>query len=346
MSDTSEVTAGVVVVGAGSWGTTIARLVAKKGPTTLWARSSDLAELLTTTRENPRYLPGIVLPATLHAASSLADAVADAAVVLVAVPSHGFRGVLETMAPSLPAQAAVVSLAKGIEAGTNKRMSEIVADVLPGHPVGVLTGPNLSHEVATGQPAATVVACADEAVARRVQELLHCATLRVYTGTDVVGCEIAGASKNVIAIAAGVCDGLGFGENTRAVLVTRGLAEQARLGVALGGRALTFGGLAGVGDLVATCTSTQSRNRSVGFELGCGRSLDEVLSGMRMVAEGVRTAGPLVALARAHNVEMPIAEQVAALVAGETSPAEALASLMERPPRPEWDDALLRETKG
>lgn len=346
MAGTSGDTAGVVVVGAGSWGTTIARLVSAKGPTTLWARSPDLADLLNTRRENPRYLPGVPLPGTLHATASLADAVAGATVVLVAVPSHGFRAVLETMAPSLPSEAAVVSLAKGIEAGTNRRMSEIVAEVLPGHPVGVLTGPNLSHEVAVGQPAATVVACDDEAVARRVQDLLHCATFRVYTGTDVVGCEIAGASKNVIAIAAGVCDGLGFGENTRAVLVTRGLAEQVRLGLALGGHALTFGGLAGVGDLVATCTSSQSRNRSVGFELGSGRALDQVLSGMRMVAEGVRTARPLVALAHANGVEMPIAAQVAALVAGETSPKDAVSTLMERPPRAEWDDALLREVSG
>lgn len=346
MADVSGDTSGVVVVGAGSWGTTIARLLAAKGPTTLWARSAELAELVTATRENPRYLPGVHLPATLHATSSLTDAVADAAVVLVAVPSHGFRAVLEAMAPALPSGAAVVSLAKGIESQTSRRMSEIVAEVLPGHPVGVLTGPNLSHEVAAGQPAATVVACDDAAISRRVQELLHCATFRVYTGTDVVGCEIAGASKNVIAIAAGVCDGLGFGENTRAVLVTRGLAEQVRLGIALGGHALTFGGLAGVGDLVATCTSPQSRNRSLGFELGSGRRLDDVLSGMHMVAEGVRTAGPLVALAQAHGIEMPIATQVAALVAGRTSPAAAVAALMERPPRPEWDDAMLREVSG
>ncbi len=346
MSGFSGDTGDVVVVGAGSWGTTIALLLCAKGPTTLWARSPRLAEAVATTHENSRYLPGVPLPPTLRPTASLADAVADAAVVLVAVPSHGFRAVLESMAPALPEGAAVVSLTKGIEAGTNRRMSEIVAEVLPGHPVGVLTGPNLSHEVAAGQPAATVVACEDETVARRVQGLLHCGTFRVYTGADVAGCEIAGASKNVIAIAAGVCDGLGFGENTRAVLVTRGLAEQVRLGLAVGGHALTFGGLAGVGDLVATCTSSQSRNRSLGVELGSGRRLDEVLAGMYMVAEGVRTAGPLVALAEAHGVEMPIAAQVAALVAGETSPAEALGALMERPPRPEWDDALLRELSG
>jgi glycerol-3-phosphate dehydrogenase (NAD(P)+) len=339
-------TEGVVVVGGGSWGTTIARLLAAKGPTTLWVRSAELAEQLMVTRENRRYLPGIALPATLRATSSLQEAVAHAAVALVAVPSHGFRAVLEAMEPVLPARAAVVSLAKGIEAGTNRRMSEIVAEVLPGRTAGVLTGPNLSHEIAAGHPAATVVACRDEEVARRVQGALHCSTFRVYTGTDVVGCEIAAASKNVIAIAAGVCDGLGFGGNTRAVLVTRGLAEQVRLGLALGGHAFTFGGLAGVGDLVATCTSVQSRNRWVGVELGRGRQLDDVLSEMHMVAEGVRTARPLLALAKAHGVEMPIVAQVAALLAGESSPAEALEALMQRPARPEWDDTVARELSG
>ncbi len=342
MADSAVDTGGVVVVGGGSWGTTIALLLAAKGPTTLWVRSAELAEQLTATRENRRYLPGIALPATLHATSSLPDAVAHASVVLVAVPSHGFRAVLEAMQPVLPAHAAVVSLTKGIEAGTSRRMSEIVAEVLPGRSAGVLTGPNLSHEIAAGHPAATLVACHDEEVARRVQEALHCSTFRVYTGTDVVGCEIAAASKNVIAIAAGVCDGLGFGGNTRAVLVTRGLAEQVRLGLALGGHAFTFGGLAGVGDLVATCTSMKSRNRWVGVELGRGRRLDAVLSQMHMVAEGVRTARPLVALAQAHGVEMPIAAQVAALLEGTTSPAAALEELMERPPRPEWDDAVVR----
>ena len=334
---------GIAVVGAGSWGTTIASLLAARGPLTLWARSAELADELTRTGRNATYLPGVQLPPTITATSSMAEAVARAHVVLVAVPSHGFRAVLETMAPALPDGAAVVSLAKGIEAGTNRRMSQIVAEVLPGHPAGVLSGPNLAHEVAAGQPAATVVAFEDVALAQGVQELLHCSTFRVYTGTDVVGCEIAGASKNVMAIAAGASDGLGFGENTRAVLITRGLAEQARLGLAAGGMALTFGGLAGVGDLVATCTSPQSRNRTVGFELGAGRRLADVVSGMPMVAEGVRTAGPLVDLARRHGVEMPIAEQVAALVSGDTSPVDALAALMERPPRPEWDEQLLHE---
>lgn len=306
----------------------------------LWARSPALAASIRQDRENARYLPGIRLPAQLTATDSMAEALRGAEVVLVAVPSHGFRSVAESMAPHLPDGVAVVSLAKGIEGGTNLRMSEIVAQVLPGHPAGALSGPNLAREVAEGQPAASLVALPDEAIARTVQQHLHCSTFRVYTGTDVIGCEVAGATKNVMALAAGIADGLGFGENTRAVLVTRGLAELGRLGVALGGHTLTFGGLAGVGDLVATCTSPRSRNRSVGLELGRGRALDDVLAGMRMVAEGVRTARPVVALARRHGVEMPIAEQVAAIVAGETSPPEALAALMDRPARSEWGDLV------
>ncbi|HUA94713.1 MAG TPA: NAD(P)H-dependent glycerol-3-phosphate dehydrogenase [Acidimicrobiales bacterium] len=330
------------VVGAGSWGTTVAALMAQSTPTMLWSRSPDLAASITAEHENQRYLPGVSLPPGLVATGSMAEAIGDAEVVLVAVPSHGFRAVLESMAPHLPRGAAVISLAKGIEGGTNLRMSEIVAQVLPTHPAGALSGPNLAREVAEGQPAATVVVAPDEDVARTVQEHLHCGTFRVYTGTDVVGCEVAGAAKNVMAIAAGIADGLGFGENTRAVLVTRGLAELGRLGIALGGHTLTFGGLAGVGDLVATCTSPQSRNRTVGLELGRGRMLDDVLAGMLMVAEGVRTARPLVELARGHGVEMPIAEQVAAIVAGETSPSQALAALMGRPARSEWGDLLPR----
>ena len=330
------------VVGAGSWGTTVAALMAQSTPTMLWSRSPELAASITAEHENRRYLPGVPLPPRLVATGSMAEAIGDVEVVLVAVPSHGFRAVLESMAPHLPRGAAVISLAKGIEGGTNLRMSEIVAEVLPAHPAGALSGPNLAREVAEGQPAATVVVAPDEDVARTVQEHLHCRTFRVYTGTDVVGCEVAGAAKNVMAIAAGIADGLGFGENTRAVLVTRGLAELGRLGIALGGHTLTFGGLAGVGDLVATCTSPQSRNRTVGLELGRGRMLDDVLAGMLMVAEGVRTARPLVELARSHGVEMPIAEQVAAIVAGETSPPQALAALMERPARSEWGDLLPR----
>ena len=332
----------VAVIGAGSWGTAVAALTAGSFPTSLWVRSPELASSIGRTRENGTYLAGVHLPDALTATSSLEEAVAGASVVFMAVPSHGFRAVLSDLAPLVAEVEAVISLSKGIENGTNLRMSEVIAEIIPDVPAGVLTGPNLAREVAVGQPAASVVALPDEALATRVQNLVHTRTFRVYMGTDVVGCEIAGATKNVMAIAAGICDGLGFGENTRAVLITRGLAELGRLGVALGGKVLTFGGLAGVGDLVATCASPKSRNRTVGFELGQGRSLDDIVNSMHMVAEGVKSAGPLVQLARAHGVEMPIAEQVEAIVAGRCSPREALMSLMDRPARPEWDEALLR----
>jgi glycerol-3-phosphate dehydrogenase (NAD(P)+) len=260
----------------------------------------------------------------------------------MAVPSHGFRAVLNDLAPLAGRVEAVVSLAKGLETGTMLRMSEVVSEVLPGMTAGVLTGPNLAAEVADGHPAACVVALPVETMAERVQSLVHTRTFRAYMGTDVVGCEIAGATKNVMAIAAGISDGLGLGDNTRAVLITRGLAELGRLGVTLGGKVLTFGGLAGVGDLVATCASPKSRNRTVGFALGEGRSLEQVVGGMHMVAEGVKSAGPLVGLARSSGVEMPIAEQVAAIVEGRCSPSEALMALMGRPSRAEWDETLLR----
>jgi len=332
----------VAVIGAGSWGTTVAALVAQHHATSLWARSPELASTIGTSRRNDTYLPGIDLPDSLEPTSSLQEALEGAGVVFMAVPSHGFRAVLADMVPFAAGVEAIVSLSKGIETGTNLRMSQIVAEVLPSVPAGVLSGPNLAGEVALGQPAASVVALADEDMARRVQGLVHTGTFRVYMGTDVVGCEIAGATKNVMAIAAGICDGLGFGENTRAVLVTRGLAELGRLGIALGGKVLTFGGLAGVGDLMATCASPKSRNRTVGFELGQGRPLDDIVASMRMVAEGVKSAGPLVGLARSHGVEMPIAEQVEAIVSGTSTPRQALLSLMERPSKPEWDEALVR----
>jgi glycerol-3-phosphate dehydrogenase (NAD(P)+) len=333
----------VAVVGAGSWGTAVAALVGSSHPVSLWARSPELAASIQQSRENGTYLHGVALPDGLTATASLEEAVGGARIVFMAVPSHGFRAVLTDVQPFAPGIEAIISLTKGIETGSNLRMSQVVGQVLPGTPAGVLTGPNLAREVAEGQPAASVVALPEESLARRVQDLVHTRTFRVYMGTDVVGCEIAGATKNVLAIAAGICDGLGFGENTRAVLITRGLAELGRLGIALGGRVLTFGGLAGVGDMVATCASPKSRNRTVGFELGQGRSLDDIVSGMQMVAEGVKSAGPLVGLARAHGVEMPIAEQVEAIVDGRCSPREALIALMDRPSRPEWDEALLRE---
>jgi glycerol-3-phosphate dehydrogenase (NAD(P)+) len=333
----------IAVVGAGSWGTAVASLLARKTPTRLWARSPAVADVINRRHANPDYLPGVALPESLMATADVEEAVGDAEILLVSVPSHGFRAVTERLAPHVGSGRTLVILTKGIEVGTNRRMSEIVGEVLPGVTAGVLTGPNLAREVAEGQPAASVVALADEAQAERVQEALHSSTYRVYSSSDVIGCEVAGAAKNVIAIAAGMSDGLGFGENTRAALITRGLTELARVGTALGGQPLTFGGLAGVGDLVATCTSPRSRNRSLGFALGAGQTLAEAQAGTHMVAEGVRTAGPLVALAAQHGIEIPIVAQVAAIVAGTSSPREALADLMSRPARREWDTDLLRD---
>ncbi|HXQ90027.1 MAG TPA: NAD(P)H-dependent glycerol-3-phosphate dehydrogenase [Acidimicrobiales bacterium] len=327
----------VAVIGAGSWGTTVATIAACSAPTVLWARRPSLAETLDRAHENPDYLPGVVLPDTLRATASLEHAVTDSALVIMAVPSHGFRAVLSELAPYIPAGTPVLSLAKGLEQGTQLRMTEVIAQVVPGHGAGVLTGPNLAREIAAGQPAATVVAMVDDATCRSIQELLRTRTFRVYTNPDVVGCEMAGATKNVLAIAAGILQGLGLGDSSLAALITRGLAELGRLGVAMGGERITIAGLAGVGDLVATCTSSLSRNRMVGEQLGRGRSLDQIMADMHMVAEGVKTARPLLELAAAHGVEMPIGEQVAAVLEGTTAPSDAISTLMSRSAKPEFD---------
>ena len=332
----------LVVIGAGSWGTALASLAAPHVDTVIWARSRTVADEISVEHTNSRYLPDVALSRALVATAEIEHALLGAAVVLIAVPSHGTRAVLEMAAPHIAAGTPVFSLSKGIEDGSMRRMSEVIEEVIPHAVTGVLTGPNLAREIALGQPAACVVASHDGEAAARVQSALHSSTLRVYTSSDVVGSELAGATKNIIAIASGIADGLGFGENTRAAIMTRGLAEMGRLGIACGGHTLTFGGLAGVGDLIATCTSEKSRNRTVGFALGQGRDLIEIIDSMHMVAEGVKSAGPLVRLARDVGVEMPISEQVAAIVAGTTTPRRALLELMERPARVEWDEALYR----
>ncbi|MFQ5516881.1 MAG: NAD(P)H-dependent glycerol-3-phosphate dehydrogenase [Acidimicrobiia bacterium] len=330
----------VAVVGAGSWGTTMAVLAARRGfPTLLWTRRPQLAADLQRHRENPAYLPGVSLPDIIVPTAHL-EHIAEASVILVAVPSHGFRRVLGAAADHLAADAVIVSLSKGIEAGTLLRMTQIAHQVLPGHDparIGVLTGPNLATEIAAGQPAATVVAMGDPSAAGRVQDLLMSDTLRVYTNPDVVGCEAAGAVKNVMAIAAGMAAGLGYGDNTLAALITRALAELTRLGLALGGKPPTFAGLAGMGDLIATCTSEKSRNHRVGVGLGRGRSLEEITSEMRMVAEGVKTAAAVLALADRHRVEMPIVAEVGHVLHEGKAPGDAVATLMTRDARGELD---------
>ncbi|MGH9017794.1 MAG: NAD(P)H-dependent glycerol-3-phosphate dehydrogenase [Acidimicrobiales bacterium] len=326
----------VAVIGAGSWGTTVAAIAARSCPTVLWARRPALGEAIDLRHENPDYLAGIALPVSLRATSVLAEAVDGAALVIMAVPSHGFRRVVGDLGPHLAAGVPVLSLSKGLEQGSHLRMTEVIADELPGHPAGVLTGPNLAREVVAGQPAATVVAMTDEAIATEVQQLLRTDTFRVYTNPDVIGCETAGATKNVLAIAAGMIHGLGLGDSSSAALITRGLAELGRFAVALGGDPMTMAGLAGVGDLVATCTSRLSRNRTVGDLLGQGRTLDDVLGDMRMVAEGVKSARPLLELAAAHGVEMPIGQQVADVLDGVRTPVETIPALMLRSAKPEF----------
>jgi len=320
----------VGVIGAGTWGTTMAALAAANAPTTLWCRRADLAHGINRDHVNADYLAGHHLPETLEATDDVEQACADADVVVMAVPSHGFRAVLRQAGPHIRPWVPVVSLSKGLEQDTLKRMSEVVHDELPGHPVAVLTGPNLAREILAGQPSASVVGIDDEVIGQELQRIFASMRLRVYTNPDVVGCEVAGVVKNVIAIASGMAEGMGFGDNTRAALITRGLAEMSRLGVALGGQPMTFAGLAGTGDLIATCSSRQSRNNSVGMELGRGRKIDAILSEMKMVAEGVKSSPSVVALAGHHGVEMPICEQVVAVCHCDTTAAAALEALMGR----------------
>jgi glycerol-3-phosphate dehydrogenase (NAD(P)+) len=328
----------VAVIGAGSWGTTVAAIVSEHAPTTLWGRDADLTRAIARDHENALYLPGIALPASLDATSDLTAACERAGLVVMAVPSHGYRTVLCQAADAIGEGVPVVSVSKGVERDTLMRMTEVTLDVLPwlgAGEVAVLTGPNLAREVAEHQPAASVIACSDDELASQLQRLFMSASFRVYTNPDVVGCEIAGALKNVVAIAVGVAAGLGYGDNAQAALVTRGLAELTRLGVALGGEPLTFAGLAGLGDLVATCTSAQSRNRTVGFELGRGRALDDIVAEMNMVAEGVRSTSAVLELAARVGVEMPIATIVGAVLYEGRRPADLVPELMLREAKPE-----------
>lgn len=328
----------IVVIGAGSWGTTVASLAARHHPTILWARRPELAETINETAENPDYLPGFRLPRGLRATSHFDEALDGAEAVVMAIPSHGFRSVFCEMAPLLPDTTPILSLTKGIEQNTMRRMSEIVAEEAPQRNpaiTGVLTGPNLAREILAGMPAATVVAIPDDRIAVAFQHVFMDPAFRVYTNPDLIGCELAGALKNVMAIAAGMAKGLGFGHNTLAALITRALAELTRLGVALGGRPETFAGLAGMGDLIATCQSDDSRNNRVGMALATGKQLDQIVSEMRMVAEGVKTARPVLALAEGVGVDMPIAAQVARVLYEGAHPHEAVLTLMTREAKPE-----------
>jgi glycerol-3-phosphate dehydrogenase (NAD(P)+) len=323
----------IAVVGAGSWGTTMASMLAERYDTVVWARESRVAETISARHENPTYLAGFTLTRSLRATTDQDEAVRDRQLVVMAVPAQHMRAVAEQFAPLVGPDVVTLSLTKGIEQGTLRRPTEILAETFgPGHRgrIGVLAGPNLAREVMAGQPAATVVAVPDADIARWLQSLLNTAHFRVYTSDDVLGCEIGGAVKNVLAIASGVADGLGYGWNSRAALITRGLAELGRLGVALGGDPLTFLGLAGNGDLIATCASPDSRNHRVGVALGQSQTLSDILAGTTMVPEGVDSTPAVLAMARDAGVEMPVAEQVGAMLAGERTPEAAVEALMGR----------------
>jgi glycerol-3-phosphate dehydrogenase (NAD(P)+) len=319
----------VSVVGAGAWGTALASHCARAGlDVRLWAREPEVVESVNERRENPVFLPGVELPPRLRASGSLGEALEGAAMVLVVVPSEFGRRVYAEMCPVLSPGAALVSATKGLEMTTLRRMTEVAAEEAPGHPVAVLSGPSFALEVAEALPTAVVAASADHEVAQGVQQALSTGTFRVYSSEDVVGVELAGALKNVIAIAAGIVDGLGYGHNTLAALITRGLAEMSRLTESLGGQPETLAGLAGLGDLVLTCTGALSRNRRVGQGLGRGLSLGEASAGL--VAEGVRTTLAACDLAEREQVEMPISRQMKAVLHEGKSPRAALEELMLR----------------
>ncbi|EEB78271.1 MAG: NAD(P)H-dependent glycerol-3-phosphate dehydrogenase [Halioglobus sp.] len=321
-------TLNIAVLGGGSWGTTVASLVARNTDVTLWARNPDTVNEINAKHSNEKYLPGAKLPDRLRATSDVGEAIRDADVVVMGIPSQNFRAVLQDVKQHIRAWVPVISLTKGLELKTRMRMTEIIQEVLPGHPVGVLTGPNLAREIMAGQAAAGVIAMEDEIIVQELQNVFKSGLFRVYTNTDVVGCELGGVLKNIIAIAVGMGDGQGAGDNTRAALITRGLAEVTRLGVAMGGRPETFSGLAGMGDMIATCTSPQSRNRHVGIELGKGRNMEEIIEKMTMVAEGAKSAPAVMALAQEYDVEMPIASDVSRVLAGDATASRAFRGLL------------------
>jgi glycerol-3-phosphate dehydrogenase (NAD(P)+) len=327
------------VLGAGSWGTTFAQVLWDAGtPAVLWARDAAITDSINAGHENPRYLPGISLPAALAATTDPAVALDGADLVVFAVPAQTLRASLASWASLIPPGALQVSLLKGIELGSAKRMSEVIMEVLgvPQSRVAVVSGPNLAREIAERQIAASVVACSDESEARLLQRACHTGYFRAYSNTDVTGCELGGTVKNIIAIAVGVAVGLGLGDNTKATLITRGLAEISRLGEAVGADPRTFAGLAGMGDLVATCSSPLSRNRTFGQHLGQGMTAVQARTVTSQTVEGITSCEPVLELARKHGVEMPITEVVAALIAGHLPVMEAAAVLASRSAKPEW----------
>ena len=330
----------VTVLGAGSWGTALAVQFGRSGVAVrLWARDPALARAIAGARENRRYLPNVALPAGVLATADHVEALDGASLVVLAVPSHFLRGVLQPLAAAVPPGSVLLSATKGLEPSSALRMSELLSQVVPGRPVAVLSGPSFAREVAAGLPTALVVASTDAAMARTLQERLSAPAFRLYTNRDLVGVEIGGALKNVMAIATGLSDGLGLGENARAALITRGLAETGRLALRLGGEPATLAGLAGLGDLVLTCTGSQSRNHLLGLALAKGLSLAQAEGSTPMVAEGVRTVASARMLAARVGVGLPICDEVSAVLFEAKPVREALASLLAREPRPEEEHA-------
>lgn len=327
----------VGLLGGGSWGTTVASLVARNCPTTIWARNAEAVAEMNDHHTNTKYLPGATLTASLRASTSIEATVRDADVIVMGIPSQSFRQMLTEAKPFIRPWVPIISLSKGLEVGTNMRMTEVIEAVMPGHPAGVLTGPNLAKEIAVGQAAASVIAMVDDTIARRLQKIFQTGLFRVYTNNDVLGCELGGVLKNIIAIATGMGDGANAGDNTRAALITRGLAEMTRLGVAMGGKPATFAGLAGMGDLVATCSSSKSRNHYVGYHLGKGRQIADIIAEMSEVAEGVKTAKVVMELAHTYGVAMPIATEVYKVLYEGNTINDAFRGLLRHPIGSEYE---------
>ncbi|MGN9789361.1 NAD(P)H-dependent glycerol-3-phosphate dehydrogenase [Nonomuraea sp. ZG12] len=334
----SQHRARAAVFSAGSWGTALAKILADAGTAAIvHARRDEIAEAINTTHRNPGYFPDIELPTAITATTDPAAALAGVDFLVLSIPAQTLRANLAAWAPLIPPDAVLVSLMKGIELGSGKRASEVIAEVtgISADRIVVLSGPNLAREIMDGQPAAAAIACTDENAARRVQQACHTPSFRPYTNRDVVGVELSGAVKNVIALAVGISAGMGMGDNVAATLITRGLAEISRLGAALGADPHTFAGLAGMGDLIATCTSPLSRNRTFGENLGRGTPLDEVVAATKQTTEGVKSCESVLQLGRKHDVEMPITDVVSALLHEKIGLEEAAAALMQRPPKPE-----------
>jgi glycerol-3-phosphate dehydrogenase (NAD(P)+) len=330
----------VAIFSAGSWGTAFGIVLADAGnDVTLWARREDVCANINDKHENTDYFPGIELPHTIRATTDPAEAVAGAEYVVLSVPSQSLRENLTAWAPVMPPNAVFISLMKGVELGTTKRMSEVIAEVTGAGPerIAVISGPNLAKEIASREPAASVVACADDAVAHRIQQLCHSRAFRPYRSTDVLGCELGGAYKNVVGLCVGMAVGLGFGDNTTASVITRGLAETARVAMAQGADPLTLMGLAGLGDLVATCSSPLSRNRSFGEKLGQGMSTEEIYATTKQVAEGAKSCSSLLELARSIGVDAPLAQYVDAVVRGEISARDMMDAFIAREIKAERD---------